>query len=216
MAQRVAGEDYFGIDGQLLEIKRQLRQPNGYPFDITKLRAHLQLAINGNMSTKAGENVYLRPISPELTILPTNGTRTIAHASKLFTGYIDGGFKNLDVPSLPSPTRSVMVYEQVKDGSFQDTFGSLGRPLDELCLTQDQIIAFVEREASWLHPQGYGTFFLFKEGDKFFVAFVDRHDAGRLKVYVSRLSDDCVWYAVCRYRFVFSQLVSQAAQTLSL
>jgi hypothetical protein len=41
----VTGEQYYKLDGQLLEIKRQLRQLNGYPFDPEMLKKHLQAAI---------------------------------------------------------------------------------------------------------------------------------------------------------------------------
>src|SRR3989338_8915700 len=47
MAIKVAGEKYESITGQLFEIGRQLRQPNGYPFDSEELQRHLQLAIEG-------------------------------------------------------------------------------------------------------------------------------------------------------------------------
>jgi hypothetical protein len=47
MANIVAGETYYELDGQLSEIKRQLRQQNGYPFSTEQLRAHLQAAVEG-------------------------------------------------------------------------------------------------------------------------------------------------------------------------
>ena len=47
MAIKVAGETYESITGQLFEIGRQLRQPNGYPFDPIQLKIHLQAAIEG-------------------------------------------------------------------------------------------------------------------------------------------------------------------------
>ena len=47
MAKQVAGETYFDIDGQLHEIKRQLRQTSGYPFDPTELQKSLQRVIEG-------------------------------------------------------------------------------------------------------------------------------------------------------------------------
>ncbi len=43
----VAGDLYFELDGQFSEIKRQLRQPNGYPFNPFQLKLHLQAAIEG-------------------------------------------------------------------------------------------------------------------------------------------------------------------------
>ena len=44
---KVAGELYESITGQLFEIGRQLRQPNGYPFDPGKLQRYLQDAVEG-------------------------------------------------------------------------------------------------------------------------------------------------------------------------
>jgi hypothetical protein len=38
---------YETVTGQLFEIGRQLRQPNGYPFDAELLKIHLQAAIEG-------------------------------------------------------------------------------------------------------------------------------------------------------------------------
>ncbi len=47
MATKVAGELYESITGQLFEIGRQLRQPNGYPFSPSRLKIALQNAIEG-------------------------------------------------------------------------------------------------------------------------------------------------------------------------
>mgnify|MGYP001595785444 CR=1 FL=1 len=50
MAPRVAGGLHESINVQLLEIGRQLRQPNGYPFSPEALKAHLQDAIEGRLN----------------------------------------------------------------------------------------------------------------------------------------------------------------------
>ncbi len=50
MAFNVTGELYYDLDGQLAEIKRQLRQPNGYPFNPVALKRHLQMAIEGKLN----------------------------------------------------------------------------------------------------------------------------------------------------------------------
>ena len=47
MATLVAGALYESITGQIFEIGRQLRQPNGYPFDPEQLKVALQNAIEG-------------------------------------------------------------------------------------------------------------------------------------------------------------------------
>lgn len=55
MAERVTGEQYVDVDGQMWEIKRQLRQKNGYPYDLKQLMAHLQAAIEGNLVDRNGD-----------------------------------------------------------------------------------------------------------------------------------------------------------------
>lgn len=52
MAQRVAGDQYESITGQLFEIGRQLRQKSGYPYDPGKLQRHLQMAIEGDFGDR--------------------------------------------------------------------------------------------------------------------------------------------------------------------
>lgn len=55
MAKNVAGDLYVDIDGQLMEIKRQLRQKEGYPYDPMRLVEHLQAAIEGNLVNRYGQ-----------------------------------------------------------------------------------------------------------------------------------------------------------------
>ncbi|OGG47710.1 hypothetical protein A2761_02330 [Candidatus Kaiserbacteria bacterium RIFCSPHIGHO2_01_FULL_51_33] len=50
MAAQVAGDLYESITGQLFELGRQLRQPNGYPFNPEELKAYLQDAIEGRFN----------------------------------------------------------------------------------------------------------------------------------------------------------------------
>lgn len=71
----VAGDLYFDLDGQLSEIKRQLRQPNGYPFDPLQLKAHLQAAIEGRFSAATGN--FKRDMRKEGWTLLENQPRRI-------------------------------------------------------------------------------------------------------------------------------------------
>lgn len=153
---------------------------------------------------------YLRLISGEETLLldSTDGTQSIGHSSAVFDGWIDPNFKNWGLntgSNLATEVTNVQVHEMIKDGTFEKIYGSLGGNLDELCFTQGQIVQFCQKHRGWLRTERYGTFFLFKVGSKFFVAGV-YFDSGRLKVYVCRLSHDCVWLAVSRRRFVIPQL----------
>lgn len=65
MAKKVEGEKYYQIDGQLLEIKRQLRQENGYPFDEDELKKHLQDAIEGRFKYVGDpKSIPIKPFDP--------------------------------------------------------------------------------------------------------------------------------------------------------
>ncbi len=46
----VTGDEYFALDGQFAEIRRQLRSRKGYPFDLQGLRFSLQQIIEGRFA----------------------------------------------------------------------------------------------------------------------------------------------------------------------
>ena len=64
MAKEVTGDQYRDLDGQLWEIKRQLRQPNGYPFDPERLKRYLQNAIEGRFTFGDPKSVLTKPFDP--------------------------------------------------------------------------------------------------------------------------------------------------------
>jgi len=78
----------------------------------------------------------------------------------------------------------------------------LGVGLDSLALTQAQIKQFAKRRGDWLKKGGNGTFFLFKTGNKFFVAAVYFFSDGRLGVRVRDLTLERVFRAQKRHRVV--------------
>jgi|SRR3989338_3241729 len=81
MAQCVAGDMYESITGQLFEIGRQLRQPNGYPFDPLQLKSHLQAAIEGKFLEPAGS--FKRDMRKEGWKLLENSPRRITSVAGL-------------------------------------------------------------------------------------------------------------------------------------
>lgn len=155
--------------------------------------------------------VYLRQMcaDEEILLTPTDGTKTIAQAKNVFSWGIDSDFTNwdLDVVAAKTTTTKVSVQEMFeRDGTFEEIYGSLGHPLDRLCLTQHQIINFCVMHKDKLRQGGYGTFFLFKVGGKFFVALVRVFAVGALCANVFRFSHGLVWLAEYRLRFVIPQL----------
>ena len=163
-------------------------------------------------------NPHLRQIVTGL-LRATTGQRTLAKMKNLFTGGLDSDFTNwgTNVAGPATTEAPFEVYEMIKNGTFAQIFGGFGVDLKKLCWSQDQIITFVEDHSDLLHPQEWATFFLFSvkfdegtenEREEFFVADVDRAGDGRLEAVVGHLSDDGVWDAVCRYRFVLPQLAA--------
>lgn len=157
----------------------------------------------------APDNAILRVISgtEKVMLRARDGSRTIRSSKNVFS-YIDSDFKNYGADQKGGKTdeTEVVVHEMVKDANFAQMFSSLGQNLDALCMTQDQILEFIEMHRRLLRTEGYGTFFLFKSNDEFFVAGVRVQDGGSLKVHVRRLGDDGVWHAEDRHRVVVPQL----------
>lgn len=153
---------------------------------------------------------FLKLISGEeetLTLDATDGKETIAGAGDLFSGNLAGNFINwnTNIKGNPTEAQNVQVHEMTKNGTFKQIYGSLGTELNTLCLTQAQIIQFVKRHRKWLCVDGYGTFFLFKVGDEFFVACARVGSSDLLCARAYRFSDDDVLRAVFRIRFVVPQ-----------
>ncbi|MCX6719399.1 MAG: hypothetical protein NTZ38_03440, partial [Candidatus Taylorbacteria bacterium] len=138
----------------------------------------------------------------------TDGQATIAKAKDTFPGWIDPDFREYgcDVESESTKKTQVTVHEMIKDGTFARIFNGMSDDLNSLCLTQPQIIQFVEKHKKWLRTDGYATFFLFKVGEEIFVALVYFGDVGELEVCAYRFSDGRVWHAEYRHRVVVPQL----------
>lgn len=205
----VSGDNYYTIDGIMLDIKRQLRQKGGSPLDPEKVILALQKIDESKFDRELKENKILRLISrgESLILDAENGKETLANAKDLFV-YIDSDFKNYGVneSGLATNETATQVYEVVKDANFSEIFGSLNTDVSKLCLTQAQIKQFVKRYRSWLRIDGYGTFFPFKNNNQFFVASVRVGSGGALWVYVPRFESSLVWRAGNRHRVVVPQL----------
>lgn len=212
----------MSIGAALDEIRRELgvTEEEFHVLGTPEGRPHLERMIAGLkplVVEAPNPKIYLQPLyaGEEIIIGPTDGTRAIAQAKDVFAGYIDSDFMNygLDVPGPTTAAMKADIREMAEtDGTFMEIYGSLGRPLDQLCFrNQHQIVLFCKEHKDKLRQDGYGTFFLFKRGDEFFVAYVYVFSSGRLYVYAFRLSYVHVWCAECRHRFVLPQLEPLAA-----
>jgi hypothetical protein len=70
----------------------------------------------------------------------------------------------------------------------------------------------VQKHRKWLRTDGYGTFFLLKVGNEFFVELVHVVSGGLLEARVRRFLHAYVWRAEYRRRFVLPQLAALASQ----
>ncbi|MCF7820442.1 MAG: hypothetical protein K9M44_03165 [Candidatus Pacebacteria bacterium] len=136
----------------------------------------------------------------------TDGKVTIAQSAEVFESWLDPDFKNWNLDNFQASTKEMPVeaYEVVKDADFKTMLGSLNEDLDKLCLTQSQIVDFCKNYKDRLNPN-WGTFFLFKEGSRYFVAFVYVYSVG-LFVYVHHFEYAFVWLAGYAHRLVVPQL----------
>lgn len=150
----------------------------------------------------------LKKLEENIILKATSGKETIARAYDVFTAYIDSDFKNwnLDKKGAKMKEIKLALMKMTKDGTFEQIFGSISKNTDSICLTQNQIIEFVQNYKDKLRTDGYSTFFLFKEDSEFFVAGVGFGGLGRLRVFVFRFSSVGVWGAAFARRFVIPQL----------
>jgi hypothetical protein len=171
MAVIVAGEQYYDLDGQLGEMKRQIRQRNGYPYDPKGLERHLQAGIEGRFIAPP---VLRRLTDKQFIIDSTDGLEILADAGDVFVS-IDPELcdRKLNHPSEPTKRTPVDVLTIVQPSNFFQIFGSLSLDAQKFCFTQAQIKGFAKKYRQWLRnpPNCYGENFLaFECREKIFVA----------------------------------------------
>ncbi len=148
--------------------------------------------------TKLAENITghlkLIPGSQTITLNKTDGKAIIGTATNVFTGHIDPDFNNFgcNIAGLPTGPQDVQVHVLIKDGDFRSIYGKMKRSLDGMCLSQGQIIQFVQEHCNFLSGEGTTVSFLFKVGRLFLVARVSIFNA-KLDVDVLKLTHDYIW-----------------------
>ena len=184
MATKVAGELYYDLDGQLIEIKRQLRQLNGYPFDPEKLKVVLQDAIEGKF-----DGGIVRKQSLFSVIATTRfGTVTGKKTKKCFIGsryvYRDSDFDGWLPKNQPDVDACIITtLAPIKDWTFAEAAAAIldigvgtdialmGKLLIEHghTITLPQVEEMVEKternEKTGIRIDGWGNFFFVENED---------------------------------------------------
>jgi hypothetical protein len=209
----------LATEGQLDELRLSVER------SVNKLRGRLSFdratewGKNSQALDRAIESLLLAPPPPIYTkrIFKTamfildavDDDQTTERARKVFKGGLDPAFlEGLDIPPLPQSIKStkVSVNEMIENGNYTNIYCGLSLNLDSLCLPRAQIIQFCEKYKNNLRGDRYGTFFLYKQGEEFFVAYVHVNDGRSLRVVVDRFLDSIVWRADDRHSVVVPQL----------
>ncbi len=109
---------------------------------------------------------YLLPIVDTGLILPpTNGELNFLRAGRTFVSSLDNNYVNWGLNFSDKPTNKApfMVYKLIKNGNFEQIYNSFALPLNELCMTQHQIITFCLTFPEKLVQEEYFNFFLSKK-----------------------------------------------------
>lgn len=221
MATQVTGELYFDLDGQLAEIKRQLRQPAGYPFDPRHLQRALQAAIEGKFN-----GVIPAAAAPTTLALHKTASLASSEAKKTktcFTGRF-WAYRDSDIDSWLPKEQAAQVAGSVGVYQLQNPHGTTFREMavaavqaapgtsDEeiigrlkergLTLTLPAIESMVERQESGedvgLRTDGYANFAFLEDADGSVSVLHFVRDDRLWYAYVRRLGHDDRWYAVNR------------------
>lgn len=110
--------------------------------------------------------------------------------------FFDTADLNTEERAIKSDETELLVYEQVKDSTINQMFISLSRDFDQLCLTQNQILEFLNNYKKY--SKNKTNHFLFKSNNKIFIAqvCVDSDDSMRLFGGPFSINDDSSTYPV--------------------
>lgn len=123
MAIKVAGDQYYDIDGQLTEIKRQLRQKSGYPFDASLLKDSLQKVVEGKFGDMKPPSLFSLIATTNLDAVPGKLTQEC---------FVDWKYRDLYMKNQPQSFR--LPLSQATTGACVITTLAIGKDvtLDEL------------------------------------------------------------------------------------
>src|SRR3989344_8286072 len=214
MATEVAGGLYYEIDGQLAEIKRQLRQSTGYPFDPCMLRVALQNAIEGHFGGSRKQSLFSIAATTSLVNIAGKPTKDCFTGSRY--AYRDGDFDTLLPAKQPNTVACIIsTLAPSREWTFVEGAAAilgigagtdivlLGTALIEnghiMTLAQaEQMVEKTERnENTKMRVDGYGNFFFVETGDPknpVSVGLVFRDDRD-WHAYVLLLDYDFRWHA---------------------
>lgn len=159
----VTGEQRDDIDGQMIDIKRQLRQKGGSSLNPKLVKVSLQKIVEGEFDNEFIPKLLSK--KKHLFIEECNGKKTFSEHPSALRVYEYLTFLEKR-KGYPKPTTPVEVYGIKTKKSFAEIINFfvnfLGTNINNLCLNQHQISLFCDRNPLWLSNERAGTFFLSK------------------------------------------------------
>ena len=199
---KVSDTQYRKISQYVDDLKRRLIEGSLSFSEFKKVTGPL---IGQYPSLFPQETSHLRLIG-QTTISATKAGSGMKQENQNLFYRVDGCFNKWNAQTVSKDTveTTAFVYQQMRNGTYADIYGSFNKDLNLLEFkTHEQIKDFVKKNPDLLHPKGYSTNFIFRNKKRErFVAFVYRGSVGDLGVYVNRFSNNHVWYAKYAYRFV--------------
>ena len=150
---------------------------------------------------------FLKLISggEKIVIDQTDGKLAIGECFSIHEIIGDSEEYEINVRSSPTQEALAEVYDSIGHQTLEDIFKSLKRNLNDLCLSQGQIVDFViAYQSKWLRMDGYGTLFFFKVKERYFVMRACWAGGG-FYMTIGPIEDDDVWCAGCEFRIVVLQ-----------
>lgn len=203
----VTGDQYVGIDKQMIDIKRQLYLKGGSPLNPDLVIKALQNIDEGIFEPKL-------PAAPRQLIPATSCLRLIPEASNLRLGRSNGELiadgwlkftdnynfnevkKNLTDRGQKHSAIIASAYELIEEAIAVKIFNSFSSELDileKVWLTQKQIMDICSIHLKHLNIGGYGNLFLTKK-DENFNARADNLFVIKVMVYESEKLDFSIKY----------------------
>lgn len=200
--QTAAGQ-IAGLITTILRLRDELGvTPEEFHLLFTEAgEAHLEKMLVGlkGRATSHVPTQYLRRIFAEEKIVlgRTSGERKIFTSKEVFAIiHGSGRLFNVQFGSVPQPTEpvEVMLYEVHQTAALGLLFTSLGRSLEGLCFTEDQIIELVLQYPDKLRCDFAGVACLCSIGGEIFPMCINENLEGEFDIAEQSLEDDVLFW----------------------
>ncbi len=190
------------LEQKLESIKIKIRKDfsSNRPYDLNNLLKSLDDIIDGRFENNKSIKPHLALACNEsLIIPPVDGKRSIARSVSIFSGGMTGYYKSLylDLPSQPTTEVSVSIRKITDYDSYMGMFTTICKDINELCLTQHQIVEFCRLHTGWMISNKLitrswqSTCFLFKQNNEFYVANTQLCDDG-IYIFLDQMNSACL------------------------